>query len=269
MANDAMTVRLYTNIRLEFDDGAGVALLTLNRPKALNALNGELLRELEEALEDVASRPGARVLILTGAGAKAFAAGADIAEMQDFTPAQAETFAALGQRVFSRFEALPVAVIAAVNGFALGGGCELAMSCDIILASASAVFGQPEVKLGVIPGFGGSQRLTRLVGRQRAREICFTGRSVKADEALRIGLVTEVVEGDVVEVAKKLAETIAKNGPRAVALCKRAINDGADLALAPALSHERTLFGLCFATSDQREGMSAFLERRKPDFTGR
>jgi enoyl-CoA hydratase len=255
MANDAMTVRLYTNIRLEFDDSAGVALLTLNRPKALNALNGDLLRELEEALEDVATRPGARVLILTGAGAKAFAAGADIAEMQGFTPAQAEGFAALGQRVFSRLEALPVAVIAAVNGFALGGGCELAMACDIIVASASAVFGQPEVKLGVIPGFGGSQRLT--------------GRSVKADEALRIGLVTELVEGDVVEAAKKLAETIAKNGPRAVALCKRAINDGADLALAPALSHERTLFGLCFATSDQREGMAAFLERRKPDFTGR
>jgi len=262
------TVHLYGCLKLSFEDD-GIALITLNRPKALNALNTAMVEELNEALDEVGMRSGLRALVLTGTGNRAFAAGADIAEMREFKPATATWFSEKGQRVFSRLESFPLPVIAAVNGFALGGGCELAMACDLILASKSAVFGQPEVKLGVIPGFGGSQRLTRLVGRQLAREICMTGRSIRADEAERIGLVLRVVDGDVVEAAYELARKIAANGPCAVSLCKRAINDGADLPMGAALAHEAQLFGACFATDDQAEGMSAFLEKRKADFKGR
>ncbi len=260
------TVHLYSSLKVAFEDR--VAVVTLNRPKALNAINSTMVQELSEVLEEVAQRD-ALAVILTGAGPKAFAAGADIAEMRRMTPSEATQFAEKGQQVFSRIESFHRPVIAAVNGYALGGGCELAMSCDIILASKSAVFGQPEVKLGVIPGFGGSQRMTRLVGRQRAREICFTGRSVRAEEAARIGLAARMVETDVVTEAKQLALQIANNGPRAVSLCKRAINTGADLNMASALAHEAQLFGLCFASGDQKEGMSAFLDKRPPNFSGR
>lgn len=262
------TIHLYGCLKLSFEDD-GIALITLNRPKALNALNSTLVEELNEALDEVGGRTGLRALIVTGAGNRAFAAGADIGEMRDYTPARAAWFSEKGQRVFSRLETFPLPVIAAVNGFALGGGCELAMACDLILASKTAVFGQPEVKLGVIPGFGGSQRLSRLVGRQLAREICMTGRSVRADEAASIGLALRVVDGDVIDAARELARKIASNGPCAVSLVKRAINDGADLPMGPALAHEAQLFGACFATDDQAEGMSAFLDKRKADFKGR
>ncbi len=263
----AQTVHLYGNPKVDFSDG--IATVTLNRPKALNALNLALVQELSEVIEEVSERPEATVMVLTGAGTKAFAAGADIGEMSKLDAARATAFAELGQRVFARLESFHLPVIAAVNGYALGGGCELAMACDIILASRTAVFGQPEVCLGVIPGFGGTQRLTRLVGRQRARELIFTGRRVKAEEALAIGLVTKLADGDVVAEARQLATRIAANGPRAVSLAKRAINTGADQDMASALAYEAQLFGLCFATQDQKEGMSAFLEKRPPKFQGK
>lgn len=262
-----VTVHLYGSLKLAFDDG--IAVITLNRPKALNALNSTMVEEIGEALTEIGERTDIRGVVLVGSGNRAFAAGADISEMVSYTPDRATWFAERGQAVFNRIESFPWPVIAAVNGFALGGGCELAMACDIILASKTAVFGQPEVKLAVIPGFGGSQRLTRLVGRQRARELCLTGRSVKAEEAARIGLALKVVDGDVLEAAMELARRIASNGPRAVSLCKRAINTGADLPLGPAQAHEAQLFGACFATEDQTEGMSAFLEKRKASFTGK
>ncbi|MCB9744934.1 MAG: enoyl-CoA hydratase/isomerase family protein [Alphaproteobacteria bacterium] len=263
------TVHLYASIRTSFDEVEGIATISLNRPAQLNAINSTVISELDEALEEVRSHEGMRVVILTGAGPRAFAAGADISEMRSFSAQQAAAFSARGQQVFTKMEGFPLPIIAAVNGFALGGGCELAMACDIILASRSAVFGQPEVKLGVIPGFGGSQRLSRLVGRQKARQLCYTGRTLKADEALSIGLVADVVDGDVVEAAREMARAIARNGPVAVSLCKRAINDTADSDLNTGLSHEQMLFGLCFATDDQTEGMAAFLEKRKPEFKGR
>jgi len=263
----AQTVHLYGNLKIDFSDG--IATVTLNRPKALNALNQALVHELSEVIEEISERRDTCVMVLTGAGTKAFAAGADIGEMGNLDAAQAAAFSELGQRVFSRLESFHLPVIAAVNGYALGGGCELAMACDIILASRTAVFGQPEVCLGVIPGFGGTQRLTRLVGRQRARELIFTGRRVRAEEALEIGLVTRLVEGDAVTAARELATLIAANGPRAVSLAKRAINTGADLDMATALAYEAQLFGLCFATRDQKEGMKAFLEKRPPKFEGR
>ena len=263
----ATTVHMYGNLKLAFDEG--VALVTLNRPKALNALTRGLVMELNEVLDEIQERPSVRAVVLTGAGNKAFAAGADIGEMAELSPAAATRFAEYGQRVFARLESFHVPVIAAVNGFALGGGCELAMACDIILASETAVFGQPEVRLGVIPGFGGTQRLTRLVGRQRAREITYTGRRVKAAEAERIGLAARVVEGDVVDAAKELAGKIAANGPRAVSLAKRAINTGAETDLTSAMALEAQLFGLCFSTRDQKEGMAAFLEKRPAKFEGK
>ncbi len=240
-----------------------VLVLTLDRPP-VNALNRAILADLVAALDALGD---ARAVVLTGGGGKAFVAGADIAAMKDLDPVTAMTFAAEGQAVLDRLEALPVPVIAAVNGFALGGGCELAMACDIILAAPTAAFGQPEVKLGVIPGFGGTQRLVRRVGSQRARELCFTGRVVKADEAVALGLALKVCD-DVVAEAVTLGEAIAQNGPVAVRLCKRAILDGDGLPLGAAQVAERQLFGLCFATADQTEGMGAFLEKRKANFTG-
>ncbi len=239
-------------------------LVTIDRPKALNALNRQVLDELAAILADVGD---ARALVLRGGGEKAFVAGADIAAMVEMDTMQAHAFAAFGQGVLDRLEALPIPTIAAVNGFALGGGCELAMACDLILASPSAVFGQPEVKLGVIPGFGGTQRLVRRVGSQRARELCYTGRNVKAEEAVQLGLALRVCE-DVVAEAIALGHQIAANGPVAVRLCKRAILDNDGQSLSAALVSERQLFALCFATADQKEGMAAFLARRKADFAG-
>jgi len=254
----------YEHLRLSFDGHA--ATITLDRPP-VNALNMALVRELGAAAAEIGASD-ARAVILTGAG-KFFVAGADIGEMRDYSAQQATAFAREGQRVLAALEALPQPVIAAVNGFALGGGCELAMACDLILAGPRAVFGQPEVKLGVIPGFGGTQRLARLVGRQVARELCYTGRLVKAQEAAALGLALRVTDGDVVAAAGELADAIAANGPAAVGLAKRAINEGADLDLASGLAAEATLFGLCFATDDQTEGMSAFLEKRSVNFTGK
>ncbi|GDX82568.1 short-chain-enoyl-CoA hydratase [Deltaproteobacteria bacterium] len=242
-----------------------VLLVTIDRPKALNALNRLVLDELSAILDEI---DDARALVLTGGGEKAFVAGADIAAMADLDALTAHGFAAFGQSVLDKLEALPIPTIAAVNGFALGGGCELAMACDLTLASKTAVFGQPEVKLGVIPGFGGTQRLVRRVGSQRARELCFTGRNVKVDEAVQIGLALRACD-DVVAEALALAEQIAANGPVAVQLCKRAILDNDGQPLSAALISERQLFGLCFATQDQKEGMAAFLGKRKAAFSGK
>jgi len=246
-----------------------VEILTVNRPKALNAINPDVIAALSEAITDLSADAQLRAVVLTGAGEKAFVAGADIAAMRDLTPTQAERFAGHGQSVLDGLASLPVPVIAAVNGFALGGGCELAMACDMVFASAGARFGQPEVKLGVIPGFGGTQRLVRRVGMSVALDLCLTGRMVKAEEALRIGLVSRVVDGDVKEAAVDAAEGIATLGPVAVRLCKRAVHENADASLATAQAAERTLFGLCFATEDQSEGMAAFLDKRAAEFTGR
>ncbi len=244
-----------------------VLLVTLNRPQALNALDLDLLEALDEVLDEIeADLP--RAVVLTGAG-KAFVAGADIASMQALSAVEAETFAGRGQRILDRIARLPVPVIAAVNGFALGGGCELALACDLILAGPKARFGQPEVKLGVIPGFGGTQRLPRRVGLSVALDLCLTGRMVGATEAVAIGLASRAIEGDVVEAALEVGREIAAVGPVAVRLAKRALHENADADLGAALAAERSLFGLCFATEDQREGMAAFLEKRSPTFSGR
>ncbi len=256
----------YQNITLEFRGLA--AIITIDRPKALNALNAETLDELAEALVDAASYEELRVLVITGAGKKAFIAGADISAMAEFSCVEAEDFALQGQEVLNGIENFPAPVIAAVNGFALGGGTELAMACDLVICSPNAVFGQPEVKLGVIPGFGGTQRLARLVGAMRARELIFTGRNVSAEEAVEIGLALKIVQEDVVEAAFALATQIAGRGPVAVRLAKRAVNENIDAALPTALAAERTLFSVCFSTEDQSEGMVAFLKKRKAVFKG-
>jgi enoyl-CoA hydratase len=246
-----------------------VELLTIDRVKKLNAINAEVLDALDAALTSLAVDTQLRAVVLTGAGEKAFVAGADIAAMQQMTALQAEAFAARGQAVLARMAALPVPVIAAVNGFALGGGCELAMACDLVLASARAKFGQPEVKLGVIPGFGGTQRLVRRVGMSAAMDLCLSARMVDAQEALRMGLCSRVVEGDVVAAALTVADEMAAYSPVALRLCKRAIHENADLSLSSAIAAERTLFGLCFGTEDQDEGMAAFIEGRPAKFQGR
>ncbi|HHO51600.1 MAG TPA: hypothetical protein ENK18_12180 [Deltaproteobacteria bacterium] len=246
-----------------------VELLTIARPEVYNAIDASVLDGLSDAVDALAGDASLRAVVLCGAGGKAFVAGADIAAMRALTAVEAEGFSARGQQIFDRLSALPVPVIAAVGGFALGGGCELAMACDLVIASERASFGQPEVTLGVIPGFGGTQRLVRRVGLANALDLCLTGRRIKADEALRIGLVSRVVEGDVVEAALELGDQIAKLGPVAVRLCKRAIHDNADIGLSAAQAAERTLFGLCFSTSDQSEGMTAFLEKRSASFQGR
>jgi enoyl-CoA hydratase/carnithine racemase len=245
-----------------------VATLTLNRPKQLNALNQAVLHELDERLDEIA-QSDARVVLLQGEG-RAFAAGADISQMQSFTPQEGEAFALYGQRVFSKFERLPQPTVALVHGFALGGGMELAMACDIRIAAAGTKFGQPEVTLGVIPGFGGSQRLPRIVGQGRALSLLLTGELIDADEAYRIGLVTKVVPQEELQAAgSAVVEQLLRMGPIALQYVKRAVYEGAELDLDKGLSYEASLFGLCFATSDQTEGMKAFLEKRKPTFEGR
>ncbi len=259
----------YENIRLEQVE-PGIYVLTIDRPKALNALNSKTLAEMDAALSQVEADEGARVLLITGGGDKAFVAGADISEMKPFTAAQARVFSQRGLRVLRRIETLPVPVIAVVNGYCLGGGCELAMACDWILASEKAVFGQPEVSLGVTPGFGGTQRLTRLVGPAMATELVTTGRRIKADEAKAIGLVNHVFPHDrLMDEALAQARAVAANGPVAVRLAKEAVQRGQDLDLDNACVLESEIFGLCFATEDQKEGMGAFLEKRKASFKGR
>ena len=259
----------YANVLLEQPE-TGIYVLTVNRPKSLNALNAETLDEIAAALEQVKADPAARALLVTGAGDKAFVAGADIAQMQSFAPAQAQAFSERGNRTFRALEMLAIPVIALVNGYALGGGCELAMACDWIVASDRAMFGQPEVSLGVVAGFGGTQRLPRLVGRAMAIDLLVTGRMIKADEALRIGLVNQVVApGELRDKGLEIARVIAGKGPVAVRLTKQIVQRGQDLDLANACQQEAYAFALCCATEDQKEGMKAFLEKRAAKFSGR
>ena len=240
-----------------------IGIITINRPKALNALNSAVLDELDKTL-DAVDQEAIRCLILTGAGEKSFVAGADIGEMSTLTKAEGESFGTKGNDVFRKLETFPIPVIAAVNGFALGGGCEISMSCDIRICSENAVFGQPEVGLGITPGFGGTQRLARIVGTGKAKEMIYGARNIKAEEAYRIGLVNNVYPAEeLMPAAKKLASTIARNAPIAVRNCKRAINEGIQVDMDQAIVIEEKLFGSCFETCDQKEGMNAFLEKRK------
>lgn len=246
-----------------------IAVVAVNRPKALNALNQQTLLELQETFIDLAKNDAVQLIILTGYGEKAFVAGADIAAMQPLNALEARRFAKLGHQVMQHIEGCLKPVIAAVNGFALGGGCELALGCDIRIASENARFGQPEVNLGVIPGFGGTQRLARLIGKGRALELILTGNMIDAAEAYRIGLVNKVVPAnELLETAKAMAMTIISKGPYAVQLAKQAIRNGLELDLDRANQYEAELFGLCFATIDQKEGMQAFLEKRPAHFIG-
>lgn len=240
-----------------------VAILTINRPKALNALNSETLIDINSAIDELEKDDSIYAVIVTGAGEKAFVAGADITEMKDLSALEARSFSRLGNKAFRRLESLEKPVIAAVNGFALGGGCELSLACDIRIASEKAKFGQPEVGLGITPGFGGTQRLARTVGLAMAKEMIYSARIVKADEALRIGLVNRVVAPeDLLMEAKKLANTIAVQAPIAVKLSKAAINGGMQMDIDTAVSYEAELFGQCFSSLDQKEGMTAFVEKR-------
>ncbi len=261
----------YSNLLLEIDSESGVALLTINRADKLNALNHTLLSELSDALDEIASDENARAMVVTGAGSKAFVAGADISEIAAIDDDEAGVvFARYGQDVFSKIERMTIPVIMAINGYALGGGCELALCGDIRIASDNAQLGQPEVNLGVIPGYGGTQRLARLIGRDRAKGIIFTGERVGAEDAYRLGLVDRVVpQADLVDEAVNLAKNLAQKAPRAIALAKMAINEGISLPLADALDLEAQLFGQVAATQDRREGASAFLEKRQPRWSGK
>lgn len=253
-----------------------VGTITINRPKALNALNSQVLDELNETL-DAVDLDTVRCLVLTGAGDKSFVAGADIAEMSSLNKAEGEAFGKKGNDVFRKLETFPIPVIAAVNGFALGGGCEISMSCDIRICSDNAVFGQPEVGLGITPGFGGTQRLARLVSPGMAKQLIYTARNIKAAEALRIGLVNQVVSAEVdeagnvtktaqeavVAAAKKMAAGIAMQAPIAVRNCKKAINEGLNVDMDQAIVIEEKLFGDCFETEDQKAGMGNFLKPKE------
>lgn len=245
----------------------GIYCLTINRPKAYNALNSQTLDEIHQAAKYLASLNTVRVLLLTGTGEKAFVAGADIKEMQNYSALEAMHFSQQGMNAFASLEALSFPVIAVVNGICLGGGCELAMSCDWIMAADSAQFGQPEVNLGVTPGFGGTQRLTRLIGRARALELLVTGRQIKAQEGLDWGLVNHIYPREqLMEEALKTARLIAQKGPIAVRLTKQLVKQGQNLDLEKACLLETQAFGLAFSTYDQKEGMQAFIEKRAAQF---
>ena len=236
----------YNNVLYQTDNGIG--MITLNRPKALNALNSELLTELNGLLDEISQDESVKVVIVTGAGDKAFVAGADIAEMQSMSSMEGRAFGKFGQAIFNKLENIPQPVIAAVNGFALGGGCELAMACDIRIASDRAKFGQPEVSLGIVPGLGGTQRLPRLIGKGRAKELLYTADMINAEEAYRIGLVNKIVPADeLLSTAKELAEKIMARAQVAVQLCKAAVNTGLDIDLESGIAYEAEVFGLCFA----------------------
>ncbi|MDR3630948.1 MAG: enoyl-CoA hydratase-related protein [Desulfocapsaceae bacterium] len=257
----------YSTLQCTIEDG--IATITISRPQALNALNSLTLEELSQAVDQIASNQEVRVLILTGSGEKAFVAGADISEMATFTPLQAKAFAGKGQAVISRLQGLAIPVIAAVNGYALGGGCELALACDFIYASEKATFGLPEISLGLIPGFGGTQRLPRLIGPHAAKEMILTGKYVAASEACRIGLVSQVfAPQELMGGALATAKIMASRGKAALRAAKQAVNQGLNTDLATGLVIECDAFALCMASPDAREGTKAFLEKRKPVFTG-
>ena len=255
----------YTYLKIEHK--GGITILTISAPKTLNALNSGILKELGDFVGKLDATT--RVLIITGDGEKSFVAGADISEMAHLNEPQGVEFGRLGAQVFRAIETLPIPVIAAVNGYALGGGCELAMACDIRICSNNAKFGQPEVGLGIIPGFSGTYRLPKLIGQGYAKEMIYTGKVIRADEALRIGLVNATYEPEeLMAKAMEMAAMMLKNAPVAISLAKQSINEGYDLDADGAIGLENKLFGKCFATSDQKEGMDAFLNKRKADFKG-
>ena len=255
----------YTMLKLANRDG--VLWITINRPDKLNALNATVMSELDSVLAAAGEDDGVHAVVVTGSGEKAFVAGADIAELNTLGPDAAKELSLRGQSVFNRLERMTKPTVAAVNGFALGGGCELAMSCHMRIATTNAVFGQPEVKLGLIPGYAGTQRLSRLVGKGRALEILLSGRNVTAEEAERIGLVNRVVEPvELTQAVDGLLASILRNGPHAVSRCLEAVTYGLDMAFDDGCLLEATLFGLCAADPEMGEGTSAFLEKRKPNF---
>ena len=250
---------------VDYEEDGYVGIMIINRPQALNALNKDVLKDIEAAF-DAVDLSRIRTIILTGAGEKSFVAGADIAAMSTMTKAEGEAFGKFGNDIFRKIETFPIPVIAAVNGFALGGSNELAMSCDIRICSDNAMFGQPEVGLGITPGFGGTQRLARLIGVGKAKEMVYGARNIKADEAYRLGLVNAVyTQEELMPAAKKLAAGIAKNAPIAVRNSKKAMNEGLQVDMDQAIVIEEKAFGDCFETEDQKEGMTAFLEKRKVD----
>jgi enoyl-CoA hydratase len=249
---------------IKYEQRGFVGIITVDRQNALNALNGDVINELEQALDEV-SMENTRCLILTGAGEKSFVAGADIGEMSTLTKAEGEKFGKKGNDAFRKIETFPLPVIAAVNGFALGGGCELAMVCDIRIASENAVFAQPEVALGITAGFGGTQRLARIIGLGKAKELLYTTSKIKAEEALRLGLVNAVYpQNQLMDECIKMAEKIAQNAPIAVRATKKAINEGTQVDMDTAISIEAALFGSCFDTVDQKNAMGAFIQKLKP-----
>jgi len=257
----------YDNIIFEFDKGIGT--LTFNRPKALNALNADLLEEMARLLGEIAANEDIRVLVMTGAGEKAFVAGADITELATFNALQGKLFAKKGQDTINKLQALPIPVIAAVNGFALGGGSEIALASDFIYASENAMFGLPEITLGIIPGFGGTQRLPRLIGINLAKEMIFTGKMVSAEEAMRRGFVNKVCSPEsLMDEAYKTAGAIASKGKVSIRAAKEAVNNGMNVDLATGCCLELDAFALCMASEDAKEGTSAFLEKRKAEFKG-
>ena len=258
---------MYAHLKIE--ERGAVAILTISAPKSLNALNTAILKEMDDYLSHFDCNRF-RCLIVTGDGEKSFVAGADISEMATLSMPEGNAFGARGAAVFRKLETLPVPVIAAVNGFALGGGCELAMACDIRICSDNARFGQPEVGLGIIPGFSGTVRLARLVGMGMAKQLIFTGKPIRADEALRIGLVNEVLpQADLMNRAMEIANQIAANAPLAVQAAKQCINEEFDMDADAAIAFESAAFGQCFATDDQKQGMRAFLEKGKYEFQGK
>lgn len=255
---------MFKNLLVESKEG--ISVVTINRPEALNSLNTEVLNDLEKYFSEVREDKSTRVIVLTGGGEKAFVAGADIKELSTLNQKSAKEFSQKGQRIFSMMESLPQAVIGAINGFTLGGGLELALACDFLVATPNSKFGLPEVSLGLLPGFGGTQRLSRLVGLSKAREMIFTGKHISPDEALRVGLINHVVEGSPVEAALKIANRIILNGPIAIAHAKRSINKGFDIELSKGLENEAEEFSRLYDKPEHKEGISAFLEKRKPVF---
>jgi len=265
----AREVSQMTYQHILFEIKEAIATITFNRPKALNALNSELLEEFSRALDEISQDEAIKVLILTGAGDKAFVAGADITELATFNSLQAKLFSKKGQDIFKKLQALPIPVIAAANGYALGGGCEVALACDFIYASENAMFGLPEINLGLMPGFGGTQRLPRLIGKNMAKEMIFTGKMISAVEAKQIGLVNKVCPGGtLIEEASKTANVIAQKGKVSLRAAKQSIDHGMNVDLASGCAMEVDGFAICMASDDSKEGTRAFLEKRKADFKG-